>query len=434
MPEDAGRPATLNRIRGFYCPDRCQTCGDARFVPLKQLPMNDYRNSTEIGAGGQRTFPAAAYLSAALFEREMRQLFHNDWLCVAREQDVPAAGSFITRQIGCESVVIVRDHEQHIRAHFNICRHRGTQLCDAAAGQLGRTIQCPYHAWTYALNGELVGVPDESQLAAFDRREFGLHPVACHVWGGFVWLSLAREPQPFTESHAAIIARCKPWSLDSLVRLGQRTYQVQANWKLIVQNYSECYHCAPVHPTLVKLSPSTSGGNDLVEGAIQGGFMEIGAAYCSLTTDGRRCALPIVDPAGEHARRAYYYVLFPHMMLALLPDYVMVHTLWPQSSSLTVIECQWLFHSQMQGSRQVSSAEGVAGEAESPPGGECLDPERGIEFWDRVNQEDWHVSELTQQGVRSSRYEPGPYSDREAMSASIDRHYLNRMGGMRNDK
>jgi Rieske 2Fe-2S family protein len=117
------------------------------------------------------------------------------------------------------------------------------------------------------------------------------------------------------------------------------------------------------------------------------------------------------------------------MMLALLPDYVMVHTLWPQSPSSTVIECQWLFHSQMQGSPQVASPDGLAGEAQSAPGGDHLDPQRGVEFWDRVNQEDWHVSELTQKGVRSSRYEPGPYSDREAMSASIDRHYLERMGG-----
>ncbi len=385
--------------------------------------MTDFLNSTELGAQGQRTLPASAYTSNALFQQEMELLFQTDWLCVARETELPTAGSYITRQIGCESVLIVRDQQQQIRAHFNICRHRGTRLCEGVAGKLGRTIQCSYHAWTYALTGELLGVPDEHQLEAFDRGDYGLHPAACHVWGGFVWLSLARQPPPFVESHAAIIPRCNPWKLDSLVRLGQREYQVQANWKLIVQNYSECYHCAPVHPTLVKLSSPNSGGNDLVDGAIQGGFMEIGSPAGSLTTDGQRCAIQILHPDSQHLQRVYYYVLFPNMMIALLPDYVMVHTLWPQSANSTVVECQWLFHPSM-------SDDGA--DSVNRPSSR-FDPQRGIAFWDRVNLEDWHVSELTQQGVQSSRYEPGPYSNRESMSASMDRYYLKRMKSVCND-
>ncbi len=370
--------------------------------------MNEYRNSIEIGAGGQKTLPATAYLCEQHFAAEQQKIFSARWLCVAREAELQNRGAFKVRQIGSESILILRDLRGAVRAFFNVCRHRGTQLCEAPSGILQRTIQCPYHAWTYGLDGQLVGVPDERQLPDFCRGEHGLHPAECQVWEGFVFINLARQPEPFASAYAPLQGRFSNWNLAALVRLGKRDYDVAANWKLIAQNYSECYHCAPVHPLLVKLSSPTSGGNDLVEGPFLGGYMDIAAPGGSLTISGKSCGVTVGPLSNTEYQRVYYYLLFPNMFLSLHHDYVMVHTLWPLAPGQTRIECEWLFH------------------PESESG--CSNPEDGIAFWDQTNREDWHVSELTQKGVASSRYAPGPYSNREAMSAAFDREYLRAIG------
>lgn len=367
--------------------------------------MKTFRNSTELGVQGQKTLPARAYLDPALFADEQQRIFARHWLCVARSTDVGEPGSYIVRSVAGESLIVLRDQEGTVRAHFNVCRHRGTRLCQNEQGRFSRTIQCPYHAWTYGLDGCLVGVPDERQLDGFSRGEFGLHPAGCGEWEGFVWVNVASRPEPLEQFLAPLQGKFADWNPAGLVRLGQRTYDVAANWKLIVQNYSECYHCPVIHPALVRLSPPTSGGNDLVEGPFLGGFMDVSAPGGSLTCSGRSCGAT-VGPLNEADRqRVYYYVLFPNLLLSLHHDYVMAHTLWPDGPGRTRIECQWLFHPD---SRDTSR----------------WNPEDGIEFWDQTNREDWHVSELTQLGVASSRYEPGPYSNREAMAAAFDRHWM----------
>jgi Rieske 2Fe-2S family protein len=177
---------------------------------------------------------------------------------------------------------------------------------------------------------------------------------------------------------------------------------VQANWKLIFENYSECYHCPGVHPTLSKLSPYDSAENDLTEGPILGGFMRVTKGN-SLTMSGKSCALPIGD--FRDFDRIFYYSIFPNMLLSLHPDYVMVHQLRPLSPDRTLILCDWFFNPE-------------AFERED------FKPEDAIEFWDMTNKQDWHVCELSQQGVASRAYEPGPYSPRESIPAAWDRYYL----------
>ena len=190
-----------------------------------------------------------------------------------------------------------------------------------------------------------------------------------------------------------------------------------ANWKLIFENYSECYHCPGVHPTLAKLTPYDSAENDLCEGPFLGGFMPITKGK-SLTMSGNACALPVGDPpsqsygaAGikaENAERVFYYSIFPNMLLSMHPDYVMVHQLWPKSPERTLILCDWLFH---------------------PEAFDRADfhPDDAVEFWDMTNKQDWHVCELSQQGIASRAYQPGPYSPRESIPAAWDREYLRHM-------
>jgi Rieske 2Fe-2S family protein len=367
--------------------------------------MTDYRNSIEIGVGQQRTLEAGYYLSPVVFAQERDAIFSKRWVCVAREEDVPASGAFVVREVAGESLIVVRGDDGRVRAHFNVCRHRGTRLCTESSGAFARTIQCPYHAWTYALDGRLTGVPDEQQLNDFRRADYGLFSAGCEVWQGFVWVNLADQRPTAADWFAPLNDKLAPWGVGDLVRLGRRTYDVTANWKLIVQNYSECYHCPVIHPALVKLSPPTSGGNDLTDGPFLGGFMDVTEPGGSLTCSGRACGATVGTLAGPDLQRVYYYVVFPNLLLSLHHDYVMVHTLWPIAPDRTRIECEWLFHPD---SRDSS----------------LWNPADGIEFWDQTNREDWQVSELTQLGVASSRYQPGPYSNREAMVAAFDRYYL----------
>jgi glycine betaine catabolism A len=372
--------------------------------------MKTFLNSVEIGAHGQRTLPGDVYLSLEVLAQERERIFSKNWLCMGRASEFSKAGDFRVRQIGAESVIMVLGHDDQIRAHLNVCRHRGTRICTKGQGTFASTIQCPYHAWTYGLDGKLVGVPDESQFDDFCRDDFPLHSVACHIWEGFVWINLASQPEPFETSFAPVLDKFRAWNVDSLVSGGRREYEVKANWKLIAQNYSECYHCAVIHPELTRMTPPKSGGNDLIEGPFLGGFMEVTLPGGSLTESGRACGLSVGTFSSEEIQRAYFYVLFPHLLLSLHHDYVMVHTLWPIEPGLTRIECEWLFHPGSIGTKQ-------------------WNPDDGISFWDQTNREDWHVSELTQLGVASSRYKPGPYSNREAMSAAFDRQYLRAMQG-----
>jgi Rieske 2Fe-2S family protein len=226
------------------------------------------------------------------------------------------------------------------------------------------------------------------------------------LWEGFIFVNLANDPTPLEEVFAPLAGKFSHWNLPQLRSARRIEYDVRANWKLIFENYSECYHCPGVHPTLAKLTPYDSAENDLCEGPFLGGFMPITKGK-SLTMSGKACALPVGDTKGEDGNRVFYYSVFPNMLLSMHPDYVMVHQLCPKSPERTIILCDWFFH---------PAAAGV-----TDPG---YNPEDAIEFWDMTNKQDWHVCELSQRGIASRAYQPGPYSPRESIPAAWDREYL----------
>jgi Rieske 2Fe-2S family protein len=216
-------------------------------------------------------------------------------------------------------------------------------------------------------------------------------------------VNVADSPAPLEEWFKPLAGKFSRWNLPALRSAKQIEYDVRGNWKLIFENYSECYHCAGVHPELSKISPSDSAENDLTEGPFLGGFMRI-ASDKSLTMSGKACALPAGNFGDQDFRLVFYYSIFPNMLLSLHPDYVMVHRLWPQSPERTVILCDWFFHPE-------------AFKRDD------FDPDDAIKFWNMVNQQDWRVCELSQQGITSRAYEPGPYSPRESIPAAWDRYY-----------
>ena len=373
-----------------------------------------FHKTAETFRPSAKTLSQQYFVSPEIFAEEQEKIFSRQWVLVGHQSQLKKSGDFLLATIAGESLIVVRDQKSEIRGFYNVCRHRGTRLKDDACGH-SSTIQCPYHAWTYGLDGRLLGAPHMDDVPGFDKADYSLHPVSLALWEGFIFANLAgastsrsnRDYISLEEWFAPLTGKFSRWNLPALHSAKRFDYDVYANWKLIFENYSECYHCLGVHPELSKISPHDSAENDLTEGPFLGGFMRI-ASDKSLTMSGHTCALPVGDFGDKDFRFVFYYSIFPNMLLSLHPDYVMVHQLLPQSPERTLILCNWFFHPE-------------AFERED------FKPEDAIEFWDMVNRQDWHVCELSQQGISSRAYVPGPYSARESIPAAWDREYLRQM-------
>jgi len=362
-------------------------------------------------SSGSRTPDGAAYWDPARFRTELEQLFYRQWLCVAREQELAAPGDFLTRRIGRESLLFVREPGGIIRGFYNLCRHRGTRVVSESDGTGKHSFVCPYHSWTYDLNGRLLAARHMEEQEGFDRADYGLLPVRVDTWGGFVWTNLDPEAPPLRESLGTFFDRIARFPLADL-RLGARkTYEVEANWKMLVENFSECYHCAPVHPNLNRLTPYLSGENDASfhppEGRslFAGGFMTFAKDYQSMTRSGYTSRPLLPGMTAEDRRRVYYYVVFPNMFFSLHPDYLMVHRCWPASTSHSRVENEFYFP------REVAEAPG-------------FDPSDATDLWDEINRQDWAICELAQEGTGSRAWTGGRYSDRETMVRDFDEFVL----------
>lgn len=366
-----------------------------------------FRKTEQTFVPGAKTLPQRYFVDRAVFAEEAEKVFARQWICVGHQSQLGRAGDYFVQEVAGESLVMVRDRSGVIHGFYNVCRHRGTRLREEASGHCA-AIQCPYHAWTYALDGGLVGAPHIENVAGFDKADYSLHAVKLGLWEGFIFVSLVEAPLPLEQVFAPLAAKFSHWNLPLLRSAKRIEYDVRANWKLIFENYSECYHCPLVHPALSKVSPYDSAENDLSEGPFLGGFMAI-TKGSSLTMTGNACALPLGDIKGDDHARVYYYSLFPNLLLSLHPDYAMVHQIWPQSPERTRILCDWFFHPE-------------AFERED------FHPEDAVEFWDMTNRQDWHVCELSQLGIASRAYTPGPYSSRESIPAAWDREYLRHVG------
>jgi phenylpropionate dioxygenase-like ring-hydroxylating dioxygenase large terminal subunit len=343
------------------------------------------------------------FVSPEIFADEQNNIFSKQWLLVGHQSQIAKPGNYFLAEVAGESLIIVRDQKSEVRGFYNVCRHRGSRLQEEACGH-SSTIQCPYHAWTYGLDGRLIGAPHMDDVPGFDKADYPLHAVNLGVWEGFIFVNLEKNPGPLGKWFAPLKGKFSHWNMPILQPAKRIEYDVRANWKLMFENYSECYHCPGVHPQLQKVSPYDSAENDLHEGPFLGGFMKINPGK-SLTMSGNACA-GFVGKI-ENLQQVFYYTIFPNMLLSLHPEYVMVHQLWPQSPERTLIVCDWLFH---------------------PDAFERKDfnPEDAIEFWDMTNKQDWHVCELSQQGISSRAYVPGPFSSRESIPAAWDEFYLQR--------
>ncbi|MGE5245220.1 MAG: aromatic ring-hydroxylating oxygenase subunit alpha [Betaproteobacteria bacterium] len=348
------------------------------------------------------TLPRYFFADPEFFRRELERFYLRRWICVGRDGEIQGPGDYVTRTVGDESVIITRDGAGTVRALFNVCRHRGTRLCADAGGHFADRIQCPYHAWTYGLDGRLLGAPH--MPPDFNRADYPLRQAGCELWDGHVFVHLGADAAAgpkLADQLGELPDRFAPWRMGDL-RLGRRiVYDVKANWKLVVLNFNECLHCPTLHPALNRLHHYLGADNAAPTACYCGGAMGFRDGVETMSMDGKRRRAYLPGLSDAQRRQVVYYSIYPNLLLSLHPDYVMTHTLWPRAHDRTEVVCEWHFQPD-----EMAKPDFHADDA--------------IEFWDLTNREDWWISEQSQAGISSRAYEPGPYSDREALLWAFD--------------
>ncbi len=337
------------------------------------------------------------YTSQTTFAAEQDLVFEKMWFCAARSAELATPGRFKTVQVGRESVLVVRGRDGALRAFLNVCRHRGATLCTEPAGEVKRSLQCPYHAWTYALDGKLIAAPNLASLkdpsgAGIDRYRYGLVPVALTEWLGYAWVCLADEPPSFAdEVIGEVTGRLgDPTAIDHYgiedLTVGHRvTYDVAANWKLIVENFMECYHCATIHPELTEVLPEFAKG--LAAQYYVGHGAEFGSEISGFTIDGGAGFDTLPGVTADQDRRYYAITIKPTVFVNLVPDHIIFHRMYPMAPDRTIVECDWLYTPDVvEQGRDVS---------------------RSVELFHRVNEQDFAACERTQPAMSSRAYRNG---------------------------
>ncbi len=352
-----------------------------------------------------KTLPARYYTDPAVFKDELERFFCQTWVCAGRAQQIQNPGDYFLREIGEESIIITRDDTAKIKAFFNICRHRGTRICPSPEGKFDARIQCPYHGWTYGLDGRLLGAPHMDR--SFCREDYPLNPVSCDLWDGHIFINLDPHPTSLLDQLEILPQKFANWRMEELRFYKRAAYDVKANWKLILLNYNECLHCPILHPLLNQMTNYLGADNETPHSNFIGGSMGFRDGVETMSMDGkrRRDYLPCLSEAERH--EVQYYAVYPNLFLSLHPDYMMTHTLWPRAVDRTEIICEWHFH---------------PAEMAKP----AFQANDAVEFWDLTNKEDWRISELSQAGIKSRAYKPGPYSTREGLPRAFDQMVLRR--------
>jgi Rieske 2Fe-2S family protein len=345
-------------------------------------------------AGGSLvpTLPGSFYTDPAVFDREQEAIFEGQWLCAVRAGDIPGPGQFQVVQAGRESVLVVRQHDGGLRAFLNVCRHRGARLCVEESGQVKRHLRCAYHAWTYDLGGRLAAAPNLARMPDLDREARGLVPVALREWLGYAWVCLAGQPPSFQDTVVGSVeARLGSEQAIGAYQVGELavgrriSYDVTANWKLIVENFMECYHCATIHPELVSVLPEFAGGY-----AAQY-YVGHGAAFAGraagFTVDGSTGFGRLPGLSDDQDRKYFAITIRPQVFINLVPDHVILHRMFPLAADRTKVVCDWLF------------APGVVAVGQ--------DVSRSVELFDRVNRQDFAACERTQPSMSSRAYRDG---------------------------
>jgi phenylpropionate dioxygenase-like ring-hydroxylating dioxygenase large terminal subunit len=367
------------------------------------------------------SLPREYYLTEERYQQELVKIWQKQWVYVGHVSQIRAKGDYFTYEIGDESVVVIRGEGDQVHTHMNVCRHRGLRLCDQAFGQVARRLVCPYHSWSYDLDGTLKNATRQADGEYFDYKDYGLINAHVEVWLGFIFVCLADEtPGPIADMIDAKSTAAMELVEPLKIKVAHEVvYDADADWKLLLENGVECYHCPSVHPefcvSLNAKQMSSYYDKDMVPNVVQGLIIPVQGELESLSMDGHYVSkkllgkfdtgtpVPYEFGAGFMTQPGYAWAGFH-------PDYGMVANCLPAGPGKTKMVCQWFVHE--------DAVEGVD-----------YDIDELIMIWDITNNQDLHILTRQQAGLRTTRYTPGPnsYAQEPGIHASLKK-YLEMMG------
>ena len=356
----------------------------------------------------RKTLPGVAYHSEETYALDKERVFYRNWFYVGRAERVARPGAWMRVEVADESILVMRGKDEQIRAFYNVCRHRGSRICDDEQGEVRTHLRCPYHAWGYALDGTLVTTP-MIEKDEIDRPSTSLWPVHVDVWEGFVFVNLSRgEPRPLVEHLADQMD--EPLNLARFgladLQIGKITVnEVQANWKILIENYNECLHCPTVHPELVAVVPAYRKGSIFEDGRTDGGVTL--ADGRTAVADDPRLRLPLLPGLTKDDNPASYYgaLVYPTMFLDVDGSSCLATAVFPTGPQSCRLVTEYLF-----------SPEALADPA--------FDPSPVVEFNERVTWQDNEACERVQRGVTSRAFDHGVFPAKDSWVYRFDQRYL----------
>ena len=360
----------------------------------------------------RHTLPGPDYYDDAVYQVERTRIFNRSWFYACRADRISEAGQWVTVDVAGESVFVMRGDDGELRGFYNVCRHRGSQLCDGASGQTKGVIMCPYHAWCYDLTGKLVATPRVG-ADEVDRDALSLWPVHVDQWQGFVFVNLDREtPAPLRESLGAQYD--EPLSFERFdlagLRVGHMTEStIAANWKIAIENYSECLHCPTVHPELIEAVPAYRTGWVFDDNRTDGG-VALATGGNSYSADPNKRLTPLSTMTEEEASSVYGASIFPNMFLDIAGGSAVATCLIPEGPTQTRVVTEYLF---------------LPGDMAR----DDFDASPVIDFCELVAGQDYTVCERVQRGVQSRAFTHGVYPAKDEYVYQFNQRYLARRDG-----
>jgi phenylpropionate dioxygenase-like ring-hydroxylating dioxygenase large terminal subunit len=382
------------------------------------------------------------YTDPAVFERDMEHMLLRHWFCAGHLSSIPRPGDYLVVDLGSESVIIVRTAQSEVRALLNVCRHRGSRLVAGRSGKAqSARLTCPYHAWTYDLDGNLLAARQMPE--SFRRADMALKTLPVRIMEGLIFTTFAKEPLDLgAAAHAlAASAGIHGWAAAKVAH--REMYSIKANWKLAVENYMECYHCTPAHPEFAKRHVYARPGELNIEleragrkraealGIVVPDVDQYGCeaaagresvavmrsalhdGMVSATDDGRSVAR-LMGSFSAPDGNSTYFDIGPLSDFLAYPDHGVIYRFIPKTVDHTEMEVIWLVHQ--------DAVEGVD-----------YDVERLTWLWKTTSAEDKKIVEMNQAGVNSRFFEPGPYSQQETYAARFVDWYLKELSASPDD-
>lgn len=368
------------------------------------------------------------YTSQDIYEVEWNAIWKKYWLFAGTTAEIPKPGDYFVYTVKNDSVIIIRGNKGEVFAHYNTCRHRGSLICLEHRGNAPKLI-CPYHQWVFDKDGSLLKarlMPDD-----FDRADHGLHPVHVEVIEGYIFISLADNPPDFSKVRADYAPFLRPFKVDKAKCAYRKSYQLRTNWKLVAENFRECYHCGPAHPeycsAVIGANLRESVDDVLAERQVSWQKKGLATRTVDFENDSYHFAIryplrpgvqsysldgkSVAKPMGDHQdfdAGVLGLVTYPNFWMDAVSDYMWTMRLTAVSPSRTDIDLTWLVDG--------NAVEGVD-----------YNIERLTDFWRITGEQDWELCENNFRGVESSHYQPGPYAPVEMEVARFVDWYIERM-------